>query len=74
MKCASLLVQKGPSWVSSLPVFKFGINQLTQTGGTHNIDIAKLVKPKVVHGVGRRHEVAFAQLLVGFCGGDIELV
>ena len=41
---------------------------------THNIDIAKFVKPKVVHGVGRGHEVAFAQLLVGFCGGDIELV
>jgi hypothetical protein len=41
---------------------------------TDNIDIAKFVKPKAVQGVGRGHEVAFAKLLVDFCGGYIELV
>jgi hypothetical protein len=44
------------------------------TEGTDDINIAKFVKPKVVHGVGRGHEVAFAKLLVGFCSGDIELM
>jgi hypothetical protein len=41
---------------------------------TDNIDIAKFVKPKVVEGVGRSHEVPFAELLVSFRGRDIELV
>jgi hypothetical protein len=41
---------------------------------THNVYITKLVKPKVVSRVGRRHEVAFTKLLVGLRGRNVKLV
>jgi hypothetical protein len=41
---------------------------------THNVYITKLVEPEVINGVGRGHKVTFAELLVSFCGGDVELV
>jgi hypothetical protein len=41
---------------------------------THNVYITKLVEPKVINGVGRGHKVTFAELLIGFRGGDVELV
>lgn len=40
----------------------------------HNIYVTKLVEPKVVHRVGCRHKVAFAELLVGLCGSNVEFV
>lgn len=72
-------MQRGPSWVSWLPVFDVSVvtNQLardTKKRWTHNVYITKLVEPKVINCVGRRHKVTFAELLVGLRGGDIELV
>jgi hypothetical protein len=40
----------------------------------HNIYVAKLVEPKVVHRVGCRHKVAFTELLVDLRGSDVEFV
>jgi hypothetical protein len=72
-------VQRGPSWVSWLPVFNVSVvtNQLardTKRRWTHNVYITKLVQPKVINCVGRGHKVTFAELLVGLRGGDVELV
>lgn len=41
---------------------------------THNVYITELVEPEVINGVRRGHEVTFAELLVSFRGGNVELV
>ena len=40
---------------------------------THDVDIAELVEPEVVDGVGRVHEIALSHLLVGLLGSNVEL-
>ena len=68
-------MQRGPSWVSSLPV-SIVIRPASSRKGqwTHNEHITKLVEPKVIHRVGRTHKVTFAEMLIGLRGGDVELV
>jgi hypothetical protein len=83
-KCGFLLMQRGPSWVSWLPVFFFFhvvVNQLArehendvQCKWTHNVYVTKFVEPKVINRVGRSHKVTFSELLVGLRGGYVELV
>ena len=41
---------------------------------THDVDVAKLVEPKVVRDVGGLHEVTLRQLLVDLGSGKVELV
>lgn len=40
----------------------------------HNIYVTKLVEPEVVHRIGCRHKIAFAELLVDLRGSDVEFV
>lgn len=50
------------------------LSKVNRRKSTHDVDVAKLIQPEVVSGIGRGHKVPLGKLGIDFSGGNVELV